>query len=190
MAANRAPKSGVALEELKKLQAKYDPKLASEILVWIANTTGESFDTSSDASNFQNVLSNGVLLCKLANALEPGSIKKINEKKYVDKTELFRSIDLAEGTDLYGVLTCLCSVARKSEKLFGKPGLGPKSARHKTAESLVVKLKYVDFQEATAKKREWTAEQLRGGETVIGLQMGSNKGATAAGINFGNTRHI
>lgn len=81
---------------------------------------------------------------RLANALKPGSVKKINTSKMVfkqmenisffiefaatavDKTELFRSVDLVEGTDLYGVLMCLAAVARKCEKLFGKPGLGPK----------------------------------------------------------------
>lgn len=47
-----------------------------------------------------------------------------------------------------------------------------------------------ELQEATAQKRQWTEEQLRRGDTIIGLQMGSNKGANAAGINFGNTRHI
>ncbi|KAH9381666.1 hypothetical protein HPB48_022904 [Haemaphysalis longicornis] len=37
---------------------------------------------------------------------------------------------------------------------------------------------------------EWTQEQLRAGEGIINLQMGSNKGATQSGQNFGNTRHM
>lgn len=39
-------------------------------------------------------------------------------------------------------------------------------------------------------KREWTETQLRAGEGVIGLQAGTNKGATQAGQNFGATRKI
>lgn len=39
-------------------------------------------------------------------------------------------------------------------------------------------------------KREFTEEQLRAGEGVIGLQAGNNKGATQAGQSFGATRKI
>ena len=44
--------------------------------------------------------------------------------------------------------------------------------------------------EATENKREFTEEQLKAGTNVIGLQMGSNKGATQAGQNFGKARSI
>uniref|UniRef100_A0A914NXI8 Uncharacterized protein n=1 Tax=Meloidogyne incognita TaxID=6306 RepID=A0A914NXI8_MELIC len=54
------------------------------------------------------------------------------------------------------------TLARKSEKVFGKPGLGPK--------------------EAEGEKRQWTPHQLKAGETIIGLQAGSNKGATQSGM--------
>jgi hypothetical protein len=39
-------------------------------------------------------------------------------------------------------------------------------------------------------RRDWSEEQLRAGETMIGLQAGSNKGATQAGQSFGATRKI
>jgi len=39
-------------------------------------------------------------------------------------------------------------------------------------------------------RREWTETQLRAGEGVIGLQAGTNKGATQAGQSFGATRKI
>jgi len=39
-------------------------------------------------------------------------------------------------------------------------------------------------------KREFTEEQLRAGETIIGLQAGQNKGATQAGQNLGAGRKI
>ncbi len=39
-------------------------------------------------------------------------------------------------------------------------------------------------------KKEWTEEQLKAGQNIIGLQMGSNKGASQAGQNFGKSRMI
>ena len=44
--------------------------------------------------------------------------------------------------------------------------------------------------EAEANKREFTEEQLKAGQGIIGLQMGTNKGANQSGMNIGNTRHI
>lgn len=43
---------------------------------------------------------------------------------------------------------------------------------------------------ATENRREFTEDQLRAGEGVIGLQAGNNKGATQAGQNFGASRKI
>ena len=44
--------------------------------------------------------------------------------------------------------------------------------------------------EATAQKREWSEEQLKEGQNIIGLQMGSNKGASQAGDHFGRPRQV
>lgn len=44
--------------------------------------------------------------------------------------------------------------------------------------------------EAEKNVREFTKEQLAESNKIISLQYGSNKGATQAGINFGNTRHM
>lgn len=44
--------------------------------------------------------------------------------------------------------------------------------------------------EADANKREFTDEQLMEGQNIIGLQMGSNKGASQAGDHFGRPRQI
>lgn len=43
---------------------------------------------------------------------------------------------------------------------------------------------------ATENRREFTEEQLRAGESIIGLQAGTNQGATQAGQNFGASRKI
>jgi len=39
-------------------------------------------------------------------------------------------------------------------------------------------------------QRNFSEEQLKAGETVIGLQAGTNKGATQAGLNMGASRKI
>lgn len=39
-------------------------------------------------------------------------------------------------------------------------------------------------------KREFSKEQIEKGKAVIGLQMGTNKGASQAGMNLGKTRAI
>ncbi len=44
---------------------------------------------------------------------------------------------------------------------------------------------------AAENKREFSEEQLRAGrDGQIGLQMGSNKGATQAGLNMGKPRSV
>jgi hypothetical protein len=43
---------------------------------------------------------------------------------------------------------------------------------------------------ADENRRDFTEEQLRGGESTLGLQAGYNKGATQAGIAFGRSRHM
>uniref|UniRef100_A0A1I7VMP7 Calponin-homology (CH) domain-containing protein n=1 Tax=Loa loa TaxID=7209 RepID=A0A1I7VMP7_LOALO len=160
----RATKSGLALEAQRKIQGKYDSELAEQLLEWVAQLTEKNFSTSGDVTNFLEVFRDGTVLCSLANALQPGSVKKINAssmafkqmenisfflsfvEKHVTKSELFQTVDLFEGQDLNA--------------------------------------------EAKGQKREWSEEKLRAGETIIGLQMGTNKGANASGINMGNTRHI
>jgi len=185
----RATKSGFAAEAQSKILGKYDAENGAQVLEWIAHITEQPIDTDGDYQNFCSVLKDGTLLCNLANALQPGSIKKINTSAMafkqmeniqnflqfvenvagVPKHESFNTVDLYEGQDPNSVLICLASLARKADK-FGKPTLGPR--------------------EAQGEKKEWTEEQLRASEGIIGLQMGSNKGATASGQNFGNPRHI
>ena len=43
---------------------------------------------------------------------------------------------------------------------------------------------------AAENRRNFTDEQMHSGDHVIGLQMGSNKGASQAGMSFGTQRHI
>lgn len=190
MAENRAPKSGLAAEAQKKILSKYDAALAEEVMVWVRDTTQSDITTSGDMDNVHEMLKDGTILCKLINVLKPGAIpeKKINSSKMAFKCmeniniflqhardmgvmseETFQTVDLWEKQNILSVIICLQAVARKATK-FGVTGIGPK--------------------EAEANKRNFSEDVLRGGQKVIGLQYGSNKGATQSGISFGNTRHM
>ncbi|UYV63832.1 TAGLN3 [Cordylochernes scorpioides] len=173
-----------------QIQSKYDSELAAHLLVWVKDLTGLDINTSGDEDNVYETLKDGQILCRLINALQPGTIsdKKINNTKMafkcmeninlflesarnmgVPSQETFQTVDLWEKQNLLSVLICLQSLARKASK-FGKQGLGPK--------------------EADPNVRQFTEEQLKAGQGVISLQYGSNKGANQSGINFGNTRHM
>lgn len=179
---NRATKSGLSAETQAKIMAKYDAQAAGEMLEWIKQETGEDFNTAGDMDNFQSVLKNGVLLAKLTNSLAPGSIRNIKpstmtfkqmeliqqavagfKKLGVTDSEIFQSVDLTEAVNLHQVVICLQSVGRKV-------GHGPKEAKEN--------------------KRDFTDEQMKAGQNVIGLQMGTNKGASQAGMNQGKRRMI
>ncbi|KAI1718688.1 calponin homology (CH) domain-containing protein [Ditylenchus destructor] len=163
--ADRAQKSGIAAEAQQKIYSKFEPPLAHEILAWISNLTNEPINTSGEPENFTDVLQDGLVLCKLANTLSPGSVKKVNTSSMA-----FKKMENISFFLNFAVLVCLSALARKSQKAFGKPGLGPK--------------------ESEGEKRQFSEEVLRGGDSVIGLQMGSNKGASQSGMIMGNTRHM
>ena len=44
--------------------------------------------------------------------------------------------------------------------------------------------------EATANKREFSEEQMKAGEHIIGIQMGTNKLASQSGDHFGRPRQV
>jgi hypothetical protein len=87
----------------------------------------------------------------------------------VPSVETFQTVDLWEKQNLNAVVICLHALGRKGSK-FNQPSIGPK--------------------ESDKNIRSFTDEQLKAGTGIIGLQMGSNQGATQSGQNFGNTRHM
>jgi hypothetical protein len=134
-------------------------------------------------------LKNGFILCKFANWVTPGSVpaKNLNTpatmafkqmeainlflkaiEKYVKKIDQFQTVDLYEAGNMVQVITTIEALGR---------ALVPEKRGYGVAES-------------KGEKREFTEEQLKAGQNVIGLQMGSNKGASQAGQNFGKSRMI
>ncbi|GAB1605530.1 myophilin-like [Argonauta hians] len=193
---NRAKKSGIGADVQAKVDAKYDEEQASMCLQWMHTVLAENgqaveFDTSGSRANFQEVLSDGYLLAKLINVLQPKSISdnKLSKRPtmtfkkmelieiFLEKLkvygvpdhELFSTIDLTESQNLYQVVVCLQGLGRKAHA-NGQIGFGPK--------------------ESQANIRNFTDEQLKAGNSVISLQYGSNKGASQSGISFGKSRMI
>lgn len=189
--AERPKGYGMTAELDRKKHEKYDPQLEEEAKNWIEAVIGEPvFQGASGYDAFGNALKNGSILCRLINTLQPGSVKKVNESKMafkmmenigffldaitaygVAKMEQFQTVDLYELQNIGAVVNCIHALGRQAQKKgFNGPALGVK--------------------ESDQNKREFTDQQLRAGQNVIGLQMGSNKGASQAGQSFGKPRHI
>lgn len=187
--ATREKGYGFTAEIGDKIQGKYDTKLEREALDWVQSYVPDARLTGvSGPDNVHEKLKDGVVLCKLINALQPGSIKNINSSKMafkqmenigsfldaiqkfgVSKTDSFQTVDLYEATNMPQVILTIHALGRKAGTK-GKRGIGPKESQQNV--------------------RHFTEEQLRSGKDVIGLQMGTNKFANQSGQNFGKTRAI
>jgi len=197
--ANRPKGFGLTAELNRKKAAKFDPDLTSDCFQWMkavfedAECDEESIYLDKPIErqeDVQSLLKDGSLLCKLINVIKPGSVKKINggnmafknmenienfisscEKIGCKKLDLFQSVDLYEGQNIPQVINGIIALGRKAQVSgYDGPVLGPA--------------------EATENKRTFTEEQMRASEGIIGLQAGSNQGASQAGQNFGKTRAI
>lgn len=189
--ANRPMGYGLTAElELKK-QEKYDADEETAALGWIEAVLNKPglFDDVTGSYEVQQVLKDGILLCELINTLQPGSVKRVNHQKMpffkmenignylsacesygVEKADLFQTVDLFEGRNMSAVINGIHALGRKAHKKFDGPALGPR--------------------EATRNVRDFSDDQLKAGHGIIGLQMGTNKVASAAGINMGKSRGI
>ncbi|CAG0900529.1 unnamed protein product, partial [Darwinula stevensoni] len=167
---------------------KRDPEMDKQAQAWIETVLGEKFPPGH---SYEDSIRDGVVLCKLMNKLKPGAIPKINNsgsqfkmmeninmfqnacKEYgVSDVDVFQTVDLWEKKDLAMVTTTIFALGRQTykHKEYHGPHLGKKPSDEN--------------------KRDFSEEQLRAGESVIGLQAGTNKGASQAGQSFGNSRHI
>ncbi|KAJ1373175.1 hypothetical protein KIN20_035517 [Parelaphostrongylus tenuis] len=132
---HRPRPGGLAGVVLDKQANKFNNEEAEFLLQWIQDIIGEQFDTTGSRENFREQLKDGQKLCKLINAIQTGTIKKImkpisnfnclenlNQFTTVCRTlgvkdeETFQSVDLFDGRDLFSVCVTLQSLARKVEK--------------------------------------------------------------------------
>ncbi|XP_067848444.1 transgelin-3-like [Heptranchias perlo] len=197
--ANRGPSYGLSREVEQKIEQKYDPELEERLVDWIiVQCGGDVYRPVHGKLHFQKWLSTGALLCKVINSLHPKDqepIKKIQESTMAFKQmehisqflkaaeaygvaamDIFQTVDLWEGKDLAAVqrtLMALGSVAVTKDDGYYR---GDPNWFHRKAQGT---------------KRAFSEEQLRKGQSVIGLQMGSNKGASQSGMTgYGMHRQI
>ena len=178
--AERPKGYGMTAELAEKKAAKYDPELEREAREWMEAVTGDP--VASGLQNFHAALKDGTYLCKLINVLQPGSVRKINTSKMafkmmenignflaacetfgLNKTDIFQTVDLYEAENMPQVVNGIHALGRKAcKKDPSLPKLGPK--------------------ESDKNVREFSEETLQEGKSVIGLQMGTNRGASQAGM--------
>ncbi|PVD28231.1 hypothetical protein C0Q70_10818 [Pomacea canaliculata] len=169
-------------------QKERDPELEAQALDWIEANLGEPLDRKKP---FDDLLKDGIILCKLMNKLMPGCIKKIDTKgggfalmqnierfqaaakEYgVPPAEVFQTVDLWEKKNIPQVTLCIHALGRTAQTRddYKGPMLGPKMAEKN--------------------ERQFTEAQMREAQNVVSLQYGSNKGANQSGINMGKPRSI
>nr|XP_033811055.1 calponin-2 isoform X2 [Geotrypetes seraphini] len=183
----KGPSYGLSAEVRNRLAQKYDIQKEAELSAWIEDLTGMTI-----GKDFQQGLKDGVILCELMNKLQPGSIKKINKSKLnwhqlenlsnfikamsvygLNPVDLFEANDLFESGNMTQVQVTLLALA----------GLAKTKGVQSNCD---IGVKYSEKQE-----RSFDESTMRAGHCVIGLQMGTNKGASQSGMTaYGTRRHL
>merc|ERR1712168_194993 len=189
MSSNRTSVTGFGFskEVADKLDSKYKLDDEKEINNWLSQL-GLGSPSAEGKDNFQKFLRSGVVLCQLANILEPGGIRKIHNipadktsamlnmkmqenisfflkwaRNYgLQEADSFQTASLFDGGNLAQVQMALYKVGSIAKsKNFSGPTIG-----------VVV---------SSGNKRTFTAEQLKAGQHIPSMQSGNNKGASQAG---------
>ena len=185
--AHRAEKSGIAADLEKTRSAKYPAEAEKKCIKWI-----ESILNEKKSGSFKEWLKDGSTLCRLINKMYPGTVSMdhckplvsgLVFKEYdniehflkgcsdhgVSEKDLFVTLDLHEGNNLAQVIATLYALDRKAQKSGCKiPILSPK--------------------ESVGKERIFSKEQIADSNKIISLQMGTNAGASQAGMVSPGTR--
>ncbi|XP_051993451.1 calponin 1, basic, smooth muscle, a isoform X2 [Xyrauchen texanus] len=184
---SKGPTFGLSADVRKKLVHKYDPQMEEDLRMWIYEVTGRGVP-----ENFMEGLKDGVILCKLINKLQPGSIPKINQSnhnwhKLENISHFVRAIgeyglkvhDIFEANDLFEDM----NHTQVQCTLIALAGLA-KTKGFYTHNDVGVKY-------AAQKQRKFTPEKMMEGKSIIGQQMGSNKFASQKGMtSYGTRRHL
>jgi len=193
--AYHGPSYGLSRECHMKSQAKFAVERARECMSWVEEVIGEKLSPEAaeikDQMEFSSILKDGKVLCRLINAIRPDSVKKINtmnapfkQRENIEmylkgcvayglkEQDLFQVNDLYENKNLYMVVDNLYNLGGLCQKVgWNGPVLGVKVS--------------------SENKRNFDDDVLKAGQSIIGLQYGSNKGASQAGMTaYGASRQI
>lgn len=126
---------------------KHGDNICAQVVSWVRDATGGAVNTQACPTEEQahELFRSGVLLCELANSLQPGAVKRIERKEApfqmrenianfiaaakalgVPNNELFDVADLFEAKKMRQVLICLYALGRASHGLasYSGPRLG------------------------------------------------------------------
>lgn len=122
MMASDVPNYGLDADLKAKQEAKYDVGLEKLVVEWIEAITGQSSGSDSVAE----WLKSGLVLCEVANAVKPGSVKKVNTSTMpfkqmenityfmnaardmgVPESAMFGTPDLYEEKNMGSVISCI-----------------------------------------------------------------------------------
>lgn len=195
--ANKGPSYGMSRQVQDKIDKKYDPEVETMLVEWIVAQCGSGVGKPEGGKlGFQAWLKDGCVLGELINSLHDGDkpVKKIQsspmafkqmeqiaqflsgaERYGVTKTDMFQTVDLWEGKDLAAVQRTLMAlgslaVTKEDGTYRGDPNWF--------------------FKKAQENRRDFSDDQMKEGKNVIGLQMGTNKGASQQGMSYGRPRQI
>uniref|UniRef100_A0A2K6D4A4 Calponin n=1 Tax=Macaca nemestrina TaxID=9545 RepID=A0A2K6D4A4_MACNE len=180
---NKGPSYGLSAEVKNKIASKYDHQAEEDLRNWIEEVTGMSIGT-----NFQLGLKDGIILSLqsqfplfqffpwpslLLSFSNIGNFIKAIQAYGMKPHDIFEANDLFENGNMTQVQTTLVALA----------GLAKTKGFHTTID---IGVKYAEKQ-----TRRFDEGKLKAGQSVIGLQMGTNKCASQAGMTaYGTRRHL
>jgi len=208
MAGYRAGKSGLAAEAQKKIVSNYDEDEARKCLVWLQAISGTdqipsdagSVDASHD--HFHELLKDGLILCQTIDQLIPGKINWNDKTFQTPKIEAMRIMRERERIAMFSKLVVEYGI--QDTYTFPTESLHEKQVANLAQVCVCIRALGIEAQSRPGYRgpdgywpvkqekqaRDFTQEQLKAGQNVIGLQMGTNRGANQAGMSMGKARHI
>ncbi|XP_037685029.1 calponin-3-like isoform X1 [Choloepus didactylus] len=184
---NKGPSYGLSTEVKNKIASKYDHQAEEYLHSWIEEGTGMNI-----ATNFQLDLKDGIFFCELINKLQPASVKKVKES-FLNWPQLENIGNFIKGIQAYGMkphdifeandLFKNGNMTQVQTTLLSLAGLAKMKRCHTTID---IGVKYTGKQ-----TRCFDERKLKAGESVTGLQMGTNKCASQAGMTaYGTRSHL
>ncbi|XP_047626111.1 transgelin-2-like [Phacochoerus africanus] len=184
--ANRGPAYRLGPEVQQKIEKQYDADLEQILIQWITSQCCKDVGWLQPGhENFQNWLKDGTVLCELINGLYPkgqAPVKKIQasimafkqmeqisqflqaaECYGINTTDIFQTVDLWEGKNMACVQQMLMNLGGLAvARDYGLFSRDPNGFPRKCKEN----------------PRNFSDNQLQEGKNVIGLQIGTNRGAS------------